>query len=204
MVSSTRKQSAARPRPGGRSARVRAAALAAGLQELAQVGYHDLTLGGIARRAGVHKTTLYRRWGTREALILDAMRERARQRVPVPDTGSLRQDLLELARAAIANATTPEVEGAVRALPSLAPHHEAIAAAGTAFWAERLALDGEIVERARARGEIATDVEPGTVIEAVLGPAYMRLLVTGRPLDDEFIEATVNLIVDGLRPRPDG
>lgn len=193
---------APRPRPGGRSARVRAAALAAALEELAEVGYHAFSIEGVARRAGVHKTTLYRRWVTREALLLDAMRERAAVRVPIPDTGSLREDLLQLARAAIANATAPEVEAGVRAVASLAPHDEAIAAASRAFWTERLALDGAIVRRAVARGEVASDVDAEAVIEAVLGPPYMRLLVTGRPVHDAFIATTVDLVVAGLRRAP--
>jgi AcrR family transcriptional regulator len=54
---------ARRRRPGGRSARVRAAAIAATLAELAETGYSALSLENVARRAGVHKTTLYRRWG---------------------------------------------------------------------------------------------------------------------------------------------
>ncbi|QFZ22893.1 TetR/AcrR family transcriptional regulator [Saccharothrix syringae] len=186
-----------RRRPGGRSALVRAAVLEAGLAELADAGYHGLSLEGVARRAGVNKTTLYRRWGTREALLLDAIRARATARVPIPDTGSLREDLLALVRAAIANLATREVQAAVRAAVALSPHDAALAEAGRAFWAERLDVDGAVVRRAVERGEIAP-VDPGPVVEAVLGPPYFRLLVTGRPVDDDFLVATVDLVVRGL------
>jgi AcrR family transcriptional regulator len=186
-----------RHRPGGRSAQVRAAVLEAGLAELASVGYHKLSLEGVARRAGVNKTTLYRRWGTLEALLLDAIRARATARVPIPDTGGLREDLLALVRAAIANLTTVEVQAVVRAAVALSPHDDAVAATSRAFWTERLAVDGEVVRRAVERGEIAP-VDPEQVIEAVLGPPYFHLLVTGRPVADDFLVATVDLVVSGL------
>ncbi|HWM08001.1 MAG TPA: TetR/AcrR family transcriptional regulator [Solirubrobacteraceae bacterium] len=181
-------------RPGGRSARVRAAALAAAMDELAESGYAAVTLEGVARRAGVHKTTLYRRWGTREALVLEAMLEHAGERVPVPDTGSLREDLLALATAAAATAATPQGEAVVRAVVAAGRHDEALAAANRRFWTERLALDGAIVERAIARGELAAGVDAESVIEAVLGPIYFRLLVTGEPVDRTFIELVVDLV----------
>jgi AcrR family transcriptional regulator len=171
--------------------------LEAGLAELVAVGPQAISLEGIARRAGVHKTTLYRRWGTREALLLDAIRTRAATRVPIPDTGSLREDLLALTRAAIANLSTPEVEAMVRTSAALAPYEQAVAALSEAFWHERLVVDGVIVERAIARGEIA-EADPADVIEAVLGPPYFRLLVSRRPITDEFLVATVDLVVGGL------
>jgi AcrR family transcriptional regulator len=189
---------ATKRRPGGRSARVRAAVLAATLDELGAAGYGAMSLESIARRAGVNKTTIYRRWGSREALVLDLMLERARAVVPVPDTGSLRGDLLQLARAAVANASSPDVEPILRAALADVPQNRAIAAAVSRFWAERLVLDGEIVTRAVARGEIAAGVSPAFVIESLLGPLHMRLLITGTPPGEAEIAAAVELIVRGL------
>src|SRR5262245_7609675 len=110
----TAERAAPRTRPGGRSTRVRAATIAATLAELAESGYSGLTIVTVAKRAGVHKTTLYRRWGTRERLVLEAMLDRAGERIAVPDTGSLREDLLGLARTAAANAASPEVTAMAR------------------------------------------------------------------------------------------
>ena len=158
MASATRLGSSAAP--AGRSARVRAAAIAATLAELAEGGYSALSLESVARRAGVHKTTLYRRWGTREELVLEAMLERAGEHIPVPDTGSLREDLLELARTAAANAASPEVAAMARAVAAESPRDSRLAAANRRFWAERLALDGVIVERAIERGEVGRRDRP--------------------------------------------
>src|SRR6266496_3740796 len=91
-----------RKRPGGRSARDRTAVLRAALEELIAVGYPSFSVEGVAERAGVHKTTLYRRWRNRENLLLEAMLEHGRENVPIPDTGSLRSDLLAYAKAIVA------------------------------------------------------------------------------------------------------
>jgi AcrR family transcriptional regulator len=180
---------------------VRTAAIAATLAELAEHGYSALSLESVARRAGVHKTTLYRRWGSREELVLEAMLERAGERISVPNTGSLRKDLLELARTAAANAASPEVAAMARAVAAGAPHDSKIAAANRRFWAERLALDGVIVERAIERGEVPAATQPLRVIESVLGPIHLRLLLTGEPVDGPFLEGIVDVVVDGIARR---
>jgi AcrR family transcriptional regulator len=182
---------------------VREAAIAATLAELAEGGYSALSLERVAHRAGVNKTTLYRRWGTREELVLDAMLERAGEHISVPDTGSLRRDLLELARTAAANAATPEVSAMARAVASEAPHDSRLAAANRRFWAERLALDAAIVERAIERGEVAEGTDPRRVIESVLGPIHLRLLLTGEPVDRAFLEGVVDVVVAGIAKRRD-
>jgi AcrR family transcriptional regulator len=193
---------AGRRRTRGPSKLVRAAAISATLAELAEGGYSALSLEKVARRAGVNKTTLYRRWGTREELVLDAMLERAGEQISVPDTGSLRRDLLELAGTAAATAASPEVAAMARAVAATAPHDSRLAAANRRFWAERLALDAVIVERAIERGEVASGTDPRRVIEAVLGPIHLRLLLTGEPIDRAFLEGIVDMVVGGIaRPR---
>ena len=171
--------------------------LVATVQELAAVGYSQLSLERIARRAGVNKTTLYRRWGTREELILDVMRERTNHHVPVPDTGSLREDLLQLTRAAVANARSPLVEAVIRAVIAALPSNPVFAEASRRFWTERMALDGEIVARAIARGELPADTDPHLLIGAILGPLHLRLLIGGESPDEVTIEQTVDLVLTG-------
>jgi AcrR family transcriptional regulator len=187
-------------RPGGRSARIRTSVIAATLAELAASGYSGLSLESVARRAGVHKTTVYRRWGTREQLVVEAMLERAGERISVPDTGSLRADLLELAQTAAANAASPEVAAMARAVAGQAAHDQRLAAANQRFWTERLALDAVMVERAIERGEVPAATDPQRVIEAVLGPIHLRLLLTGEAIDAAFLEGIVDIVVNGVRP----
>lgn len=173
---------------------MRAAVIAATLAELSDRGYSGVSLDGIAERAEVHKTTVYRRWRTKESLILDAMLEQAAQAVAVPDTGSLHGDLLELARRSAAIQTSPAGQAVVRAVAGEAPGNARIAAASQRFWAERLDLDRTILQRALDRREIGPKTQSRPVIEAVLGPLYFRLLVTGEPLDDDFVAGVVDLV----------
>jgi AcrR family transcriptional regulator len=197
------KASRTNKRRRGPSPLVRTAVIDATLAELAEGGYSALSLEKVARRAGVHKTTLYRRWGAREELVLDAMLERAGEQISVPDTGSLREDLRELARTAAANAASPEVSAMARAVAAESPHDSRLADANRRFWAERLMLDGVIVERAIERGEVAAGTEPRRVIESVLGPIHLRLVLTGEPVDRRFLEGIVDTVVDGIAPRRD-
>jgi len=175
------------------------------LEELAQTGDAGLSLESVARRAGVNKTSVYRRWGTRDAVILDAVLDRADERVPIPDTGSVRQDLIDLGSSAIANASAPEMEAVIRTFIAEAPRESALATRGHEFWAARFATDRDVVQRGIDRGELPADTDPDLAIEALLGPLYLRLLVTREPLDTTFVERIVDLLLGGLRstPRPD-
>ncbi|GAB3997096.1 hypothetical protein GCM10029992_19010 [Glycomyces albus] len=84
-------------RPGGRTARVRSAVLRAAADALIERGFGHIDLADVARRAGVGKTTVYRRWGTVPGLVADLLAEMAETSQPRADTGSLRGDLVALA-----------------------------------------------------------------------------------------------------------
>jgi AcrR family transcriptional regulator len=186
-------------RPGGRSARVRADVMEATLAELAEVGFGSLSLEGVAKRAGVHKTTIYRRWGSRENLVLDALLERGRETVPIPDTGSLREDLLTYGRE-IAHSLkgSDEVVATVRTIASVGDGSP-LADASRRFWKERFELAGEMVERAITRGEVPPDTDPKTVVEVVVATIYFRLLLSRDPIADRFIEGITELAAPPAR-----
>lgn len=187
-----------RARPGGRSARVRAAVLSATLSELAERGYAGLSFEAVATRAGVHKTTVYRRWPERPALVLEALLEFSERTVPLPDRGSLHADLLALAKAIAANLSAPEVAAVLRALIA-ARHEPAIAAAVDRYWRARFDLVAEVVRRGMVRGELPADVSADLPIEALIGPLYLRALVTGEALDEKFVSGVVALVLAGAR-----
>lgn len=173
---------AGRRRPGGRTARTRAVVLAAALRELTAEGYDGLTLEAVAARAGVHKTTVYRRWGSKEPLVAEALQTIAHSRVEVPDTGDLDRDLQLLARAVTATLATPEGAGTVRAMVSGAQRSDAVRRLVTAFWADRTTQAGEIVRRAVQRGQLPPGTQPDLVIRHLGAPLYHQLLVTLEPL----------------------
>src|SRR4029453_15197834 len=80
-------------RPGGRTARTRAAVFEAALDELAERGWDQVSVETIAARARVHKTTVYRRWGSKDRLVAEALEAAADSRIQVPDRGDVGQEL---------------------------------------------------------------------------------------------------------------
>ena len=168
-------------RPGGRTARNRAAIFAATLSQLAQHGYVDLSLDAVAARAGVHKTTIYRRWPTREELVAAAFMDVAEQRLDVADTGNIDRDARALARSVAATLAQPAVAAAVRATlaVSSAEIRDQIA---RRFWGSREAAVGPLIERAMQRGQLPPSTDVNAVIAAMAAPLYFRLLVANQPL----------------------
>jgi AcrR family transcriptional regulator len=164
-------------RPGGRTARTREAVFGATLDVLASQGYDRMSMEGVALQAGVHKTTVYRRWGTKDRLLAEALQEAAESRIEVPDTGDIGDDLRALASSIQATLSSREGMATVRALVSgarVSPEVERIA---RRFWAARLARVGPIVERAVGRGQLPRGTSATGVIEHVAAPLYYRLLI---------------------------
>jgi AcrR family transcriptional regulator len=182
-------------RPGGRSARVKTAVLASVLEELIESGYAGLTIERVAARAGVHKATVYRRWPDKEDLVADALLAQTGQTVPMPDTGSVRDDLRLLAYAVIANITSAQGEGLVRTLVSDAARVPAIAGAARIFWTERFSLAAALVRRGIERGELPPHVDPDFLIESLIAPLYLRLLVTTQPLTNAYADRVVDSVL---------
>jgi AcrR family transcriptional regulator len=182
-------------RPGGRSARVKAAVLAGVLDELIESGYAGLTVDRVAARAGVHKATVYRRWPAKEDLVTDALLAQTGQAVPMPDTGSVRDDLRLLTHAVIANITSPQGEALVRTLVSDAARVPAIATAARTFWTERFSLAAVLVRRGIDRGELPPGTDPDYLIESLIAPLYLRLLVTTQPLTRQYADRVVDSVL---------
>jgi AcrR family transcriptional regulator len=164
-----------RPRPGGRSARVRAAVLDAVAAVIAEQEVGGLTIDAVARRAGVARTTVYRRWPTRGALIADLLVSRARLEIPAPDTGTLEGDLGALTTAAAAALRGPNLS-ILRAAVSTSAAGDDVAAAFGIYWAERTRVVAMIIERAVQRGEAPADTDPVLVLQAAAGPLWLTAL----------------------------
>lgn len=165
-------------RPGGRTARVAEAVLAAAVAELSTRDYADISVESIAARAGVHKTTVYRRWGSKAEIIRQALAGAATARIPVPDTGSVDEDLRALARAVQAILSAPGTGAITRALVVGGLTSPEIADVLSQFWSGRLAAIGVMVDRATGRGEIPPGTDPAALMHAVVAPLYYDLLVT--------------------------
>ncbi len=165
-------------RPGGRTARTAAAVYAATIEELSERAYADISIETIAARAGVHKTTVYRRWGSKAELISQALIGAASSRIQVPDSGNVETDLRLLARAVQAVLSLPEGAAITRALVVGALASAEIAGLMDQFWAARLAAISVIVDRAIQAGQLPAGTDAALLMHAVAAPLYFQLLVT--------------------------
>ncbi|MDF3300761.1 TetR/AcrR family transcriptional regulator [Streptomyces tropicalis] len=170
-------------RPGGRTARVRAAVLRAAGDVLAEQGFAHLDLADVARRAEVGRTTVYRRWGSVTALVADLLVEMAETSLPRTDTGSLSGDLAANAALVQRTLADPRQGALFRAVVAAAACDERTAAALRRFYEVRVAEWAPCVERAAARGEVPPGTDAGTVVRAVSAPLYYTLLTTGTAPD---------------------
>ncbi|GAA2220176.1 TetR/AcrR family transcriptional regulator [Nonomuraea monospora] len=183
-------------RPVGRGAKVRAAVHAAALAELVDKGYAALTVESVAQRAGVHKTTVYRRWKDRESLLTDALAEHMATDVPVPDTGSIETDLRALARSLVQAYTSPTGQAVLAAMFTGLPE---AAAARRHVFDDRLVRAEPVVTRAVGRGELPADTDPGEVLKTLAAPIYLRLLVTADPVDESTADRAVHVTLAAAR-----
>jgi AcrR family transcriptional regulator len=174
-----------RVQPIGRGSKVRTAVLAATLTELAETGYAALSVDDVARRAGVHKTTIYRRWQTRENLVVEALAEQMTSGIAVPDTGDVATDLRELSRAFVGWMAGPSGRAMLATILSQdAARVPDIAAIKRRLVDERFRRAEPVVIRGIERGELPAGTDPAEVIKTLIAPIYLRLLVTAEPIDE--------------------
>lgn len=175
---------AGRIRPGGRTARVRAAVLRAAEDVLAERGFDHLDLADLARRAGVGKTTVYRRWQTVPNLVADLLDDMAEQSLPRARTGTLLGDLTANARLVRRTLADPRQGALFKAIIAAASCDDRTAAALRRFYQVRIREWAPCVQEAIDRGELPAETDPEEVIRAVSAPLYYRLLASGDPLDE--------------------
>ncbi|MFJ6672433.1 TetR/AcrR family transcriptional regulator [Actinosynnema sp. NPDC091369] len=170
-------------RPGGRSARVREAVLRAVHAELVERGYPGLTVEQVAERAGVHKTTVYRRWGSVDVLIADALDHTRETEWPVPDTGTVEGDLIAIATEVADTFADPARHPLPVAIVVAALQSPRAQEAKRAFYAARHAEAAKVVTRAVDRGELPPHTDPVELIRLTCAPLYHRVFITGEPVD---------------------
>ncbi|WP_433727487.1 TetR/AcrR family transcriptional regulator [Nocardia sp. CA-129566] len=180
-------------RPGGRSARVRAAVHQAVTELVAERGYGNFTVAEVAARAGVADTSIYRRWGNLEALAMEVTVERLTTESAMPDTGDLVGDLRAYAAQAARDVNGPNGLALLRSILALIDTGEAGERTRDQFLAERVEQIQRMLDRATARGENAPDVLQ--VVDIILAPMYTRTLFGTGPLTDEYVDILVDRLL---------
>ncbi|MFF3631309.1 TetR/AcrR family transcriptional regulator C-terminal ligand-binding domain-containing protein [Streptomyces sp. NPDC002164] len=185
---------------GMRGARLRAAVLDATIARIETVGIDDTRVADIARTAGVHETSIYRRWKTRPRLLIDALLTHTEKSVPIPDTGSVRQDLIDFFTDLAAFVSTPTGIAFVRGTV-VSDRDPGVEAARKEFWVERIGKAAVILDRGKARGEIADDVDPELVLFTLGGLLHIHVTHIGTVLPAETVLRAVDLALTGIGPR---
>ncbi|MER5228180.1 TetR/AcrR family transcriptional regulator [Streptomyces flaveus] len=170
-----------RRRPGGRTARIRTQVLDAVRAELGEHGYDGLSMDAVAARAGVHRTTVYRRWGDVGGLLADVLDAASDDDWQPPDTGSLEGDLAAL---------NQEIQAALIAQPPIVAaliaasfRSEKAAHAQQRLWEDRYARCEIIVSRAVRRGELPPHTDARRLLIAATAPLYHQLVLLRTPPD---------------------
>ena len=186
-------------RTGGRSARVREAILDAALSELIESGYAALSVEAVASRAGVNKTTIYRRWPTLDDLLVDALMDWSHDALPAMDTGSIETDLLALG-GQLADVLNAGVGRQVVALVLTAGLRSAQLRETTRRYFDHQALRAiPIVNQAIDRGELPADTDANALLTTFRAPLFYRLVTTGDPIDEELITQAARVTLTAAR-----
>ena len=182
-----------------RVTRTRASVLTAAGELLAEEGREGFSIDGVAKRAGVARTTIYRHWPEAGDLLYDTVRAMA-EPVTVPDTGSVHDDLVALYTGLNAGFRTSCVGRAMPVLldisrrdPSLQPLHRA-------FIAERRRPAIAVIRRGIERGELPDDVDPDLLVDRIAGPVFYRHLVVQEPYSATDIERLVGDVLATRAP----
>ena len=180
-----------RPRDPSRDGVIRAAIL----RLLADVGYGALTMDAVASEAGVGKATIYRRWRTKQDLVVDTISDLNRAEATPPDTGSVEGDLREMMHQMVALIAGP-TGAATLSLLSTMPHQPALAEAfrngPLAVWRDSY---DQIWERAEQRGEVRPGLSRSIVAESTSALLVQRWLLTGEPVDDAYADEVLETVV---------
>ncbi len=172
--------------------------LTAARQELAKVGYRALRIEDVALRAGVNKTTVYRRWPTKAELVRDALEDGAQEMCAVPDTGSLRADLLEMGRMFTKLTGSTEGESLMRMMVGEGADPE-VADLKKALRKTHEAMPNAMLARAVSRGELAPDVDHTVLLDAFVGAIHHRMFLMTEKVTEAFLVSLVDLLLKGAQ-----
>jgi AcrR family transcriptional regulator len=193
-ISSALEEVTRQRRPGGRTADVTRRINEAVLELLAEGGIDACTFQNVAAKAGIERSTLYRRNPDRWPTIMNAIIDYAERETPAPVTGSFKGDLLNILRATTRVMTSPL--GAPQMSTAAALRAGAAPGETERFWKSRRKIMEPMYEAAIARGELSADVDREELFAMAAGPIFFRLFVSARPFDDNWLRKIVDQVCD--------
>jgi AcrR family transcriptional regulator len=201
MRSPTGRKRAEKPRPRG-SQFIRKVQDAV-IEQLAAVGFQRLSIPEVAARAGVNKTSVYRRWPTKAALVRAALEVSMGGAGPASSTGGLRTDLVHAARLAAQFVQSPLGTGALRMLLAEGANPDVREVAASMLRRQETEGPRALFDLAITRGELPPDTDVQLVLSTVAGALMHRAFIEQKPLSGGFVDKVVDLVLDGAsRSRP--
>lgn len=173
----------------GRSEDARLAVLRAADDLLVERGFAGVTIEGIAAKAGVAKQTIYRWWNSKVAVLMDTFLTDAEKELAVPDQGDIESDLREYLRLLTEFLTHSDAGAVLRALIGQAQHDPDLAhTLRTDYLTQQREWERAILRRGVERGELPADLDLDLALDRLTGPIYFRVLVTGEPVEQRFVD----------------
>jgi AcrR family transcriptional regulator len=169
-------------------------------EEIALVGFSAMRIENVALRAEVAKTTIYRRWPKKEDLLFELLQSMTRGSGEIPESGTVREDLLAVARHLRSMMTSTDGQAVARVLMAERSDPE-VERAIAHIREEKMVVPMQIVERARARGEVGAAVDADLLLTTLAGGIHHRVFVRSEELTDVYLESLVDLLLAGVRPR---
>jgi AcrR family transcriptional regulator len=158
---------------------------------LMEAGLSGVSVDEVSKRSGVAKTTIYRHWPSRTALLLDAC-SKLGTKFGVPDTGDLKSDLTALAFGVAGVLRSKSFSSVLPSIVDAAERDDQVAAMYERIHAEHMAPFFAVVERAKRRRELPRGCPASDIVAAVVGPLFYRRWFSREPIDDRFVMAVVN------------
>jgi AcrR family transcriptional regulator len=167
------------------------------LEELARHGYHRLSIPEVADRAGFNKTSVYRRWPTKEALVAAALEGALGHDAPLPDTGALTSDMQAFVQGAVAWADSPVGRGVMKTLLADGSEPE-VRSLLDGLLRRRASGPVLLFRRARERGELHPDADVPMALSVIAGAISHRLFVEDARASPAWVKRLVTLVARGL------
>jgi len=165
---------------------------------LIENGYSGFSIEAVARRARAGKPTIYRWWSSKTALLLEVY-QRQKRDITYSDTGAIEEDLFIFAKSLFSQWHDTPAGNIFRSLVAEAQQDPAAAEALAEYSAGRRAHTGKLIERAKARGEVAADIEPSQIADLVSSYAWVHLLTGRLDEDDATLRKAIRVIVHGIK-----
>lgn len=166
---------------------------------LLEMGFGAVTVEKIAEQAQVSKATIYKWWPNKAAVVMDGYLFAASSRLPMPDTGSVKEDLL-IHAGNLALFLSSREGKVITELIGEGQFDEGLAEAyRSRYFGPRRQEGRQLLERGVARGELKATLDMDSSIDLIYGPIFYRLLLTGDTLSEEFIQTLVMMAFEGIR-----